>query len=305
MSNYLYDNYKYILTGIDLFSKKAYAEALKDKSQKEINKAIKEIIKESHPKSIRSDNGSEFISKDFKKILHDNNIKQVLSTPGLPQSNGNIERFNGILKNLITKDLLYNNTYNWYKSLPILLENYNNTYQSTIRDTPNNVDITTDPDKLIEIKRRIYNNVISKRNSLTTSKYKVGDIVRIKMYNDKTRQNWSDELYKIQKVHKSRKIYSVPYYYISSINNNKIIDKKYYDNDLQYIPDKIENKVEKVEKFEISKILDFKRKNGKDYYLIKWKGFNKPSLEPYDTLIEDVPKLIKKFDKEHDITHEK
>ena len=204
---------------------------------------------------------------------------------------------------MITKDLLYNNTYNWYKSLPRLIENYNNTYQSTIRDTPNNVDITTDPDKLIEIKRRIYNNVISKRNSLTTSKYKVGDIVRIKMYNDKTRQNWSDELYKIQKVHKSRKIYSVPYYYISSINNNKIIDKKYYDNDLQYIPDKIENKVEKVEKFEISKILDFKRKNGKDHYLIKWKGYKQPSLEPYDILIIDIPKMIIKYDKEHDITH--
>ena len=129
-----------------------------------------------------------------------------MSTPGLPQSNGNIERFNGILKNLITKDLLYNNTYNWYKSLPRLIENYNNTYQSTIRDTPNNIDIITDPDKLIEIKRRIYNNVISKRNSLTKSlafsKYKVGDIVRIKMYNDKRRQNWSDELYKIRKVHK-------------------------------------------------------------------------------------------------------
>ena len=99
MSNYNFDNYKYILKAIDLYSKKSYARALKDKSQKEINKAIKEILKESQPKSIRSDNGSEFISKDFKKILHDNNIKQVLSTPGLPQSNGNIERFNGILKN--------------------------------------------------------------------------------------------------------------------------------------------------------------------------------------------------------------
>ena len=106
------------------------------------------------------------------------------------QSNGNIERFNGILKNLITKDLLYNNTYNWYKSLPRLIENYNETYQTTIRGTPNNVDIITDPNKLIEIKRRIYNNVISKRKSITKSKYKVGDIVRIKMYNDKTRQNW-------------------------------------------------------------------------------------------------------------------
>ena len=57
------------------------------------------------------------------------------------------------------------------------------------------------------------------------------------------------------------------------MNSNKIIDKKYYDNDLQNIPEKIVNKVEKVEKFELSKILDYKRKNGKDYYLIKWKGY--------------------------------
>ena len=135
------------------------------------------------------------------------------------------------------------------------------------------------------------------------TKIKIGDIVRIKMYNHKTRQNWSDELYKIRKVHKSTKLYSVPYYYISSMNSNKIIDKKYYDNDLQYIPDKIENKVEKVEKFEIPKILDFKRKNGKDYYLIKWKGYKQPSLEPYDILIIDIPKMIIKYDKEHDITH--
>ena len=61
--------------------------------------------------------------------------------------------------------------------------------------------------------------------------------------------------------------------------------------------------MEKVEKFEISKILDFKRKNGKDYYLIKWKGYKQPTWEMYNTLIEDVPKLISKYDKEHYITH--
>ena len=68
MSNYLYDNYKYILTAIDLFSKKAYSIALKDKSQKEINKAIKEIIKESQPKSIRSDKEAILFQKNFKKF---------------------------------------------------------------------------------------------------------------------------------------------------------------------------------------------------------------------------------------------
>ena len=34
MENYMYDNYKYILTGIDLFSKKSYAIPLEDKTQK-------------------------------------------------------------------------------------------------------------------------------------------------------------------------------------------------------------------------------------------------------------------------------
>ena len=66
---------------------------------------------------------------------------------------------------------------------------------------------------------------------------------------------------------------------------------------------KIENKVQKVEKFEISKILDFKRKNGKDYYLIKWKGYKQPTWEMYDTLIIDFPKMIIKYDHEHDIVH--
>ena len=66
---------------------------------------------------------------------------------------------------------------------------------------------------------------------------------------------------------------------------------------------KIENKVEKVEKFEISKILDLKRKNGKDYYFIKWKRYKEHTLQPYGTLVVDVPPMIKKYDREHNITH--
>ena len=78
MSNNEYKGFKYILSGIDLFSKKTYVQALKDKSSKSVNVAIKKIIKESQPRSIRSDNGSEFIRDSFKKILNDNNIKQIL-----------------------------------------------------------------------------------------------------------------------------------------------------------------------------------------------------------------------------------
>ena len=302
MQNYEYKNYKYILTAIDLFSKKSYAVALKDKSQREVNNAIGKIINQSQPKSIRSDNGSEFISQSFKKILKDNNVKQVLSSPGLPQSNGQVERFNGILKNLINKDLMYNNAYNWFDSLQKLIENYNNTYQSTIRDTPNNIDALTDENKLIDIRRRIYNAVISKRDSSMKHKFNIGDIVRVKIPDDKTKQNWTNELYKIQKVGRKNKLYTAPYYYISSVDDNDIIKDKYYDNDLLLIP-AVENEMKKEIKYVISKILDHKKQKNQYMYLIKWKGYKDTTWEPYDMLIEDVPKMVRAFDRVNNIIH--
>ena len=50
-------------------------------------------------RTIRSDNGSDFISKEFKAFLKMKNMNQVLSEAYKPQSNGAIERTN--LKSLI------------------------------------------------------------------------------------------------------------------------------------------------------------------------------------------------------------
>ena len=302
MQNYEYSGYKYILTAIDLFSKKAYAVALKNKEQSQVNAGIKKIIKQLRPKSIRSDNGSEFIAESFKKILRDNDITQVLSLPGKPQSNGNIERFNGTLKNAISKDLAHNNSYDWHTSLPIIIKNYNNSYQYTIKDTPNNVNKLDDNDEKTEIRNRIYDKVIGKNKSLSGAKFHIGDTVRIQLLNDKTRQNWSDELFKVQKVAKPRKLYSAPFYYISNIDDNTIIKKKYYDNDLLLIPG-VENKMVKEQKYVISKILGHKIHKRKYMYLIKWKGYKDTTYEPYNMLIEDVPKMINAYDRIHDIIH--
>ncbi len=307
MSNNEFNGYKWILTGIDLFSKKAYAVPMKNKENRNVNVAIKKVINESHPKSIRSDNGSEFISQSFKKILDDNNIKQIFSLPGKPQSNGQIERFNGIIKNLINKDMKYNGSYDWYSPLEKLIDNYNDTYQSVIKMTPNEAENITDKDSLDKIKQNIYKNVVSKRKSLITSKFKIGDFVRLKDENEKTKTNWSKEIFKISKVNKRQKIYTSPSYYISRLSENSIINKKYYDNDLLLVPDVngkaiVKNKIDEEKKYEISKLLEFKLKNGDGMYLVKWKGYKETTWEPRKLLYADVPKMIKKFDKDNDIT---
>lgn len=46
------------------------------------------------PKYIRTDNGPEFISKEYKQWCQKNNVTPVYAEPGKPMQNGYVERFN-------------------------------------------------------------------------------------------------------------------------------------------------------------------------------------------------------------------
>jgi transposase InsO family protein len=50
-----------------------------------------------HPRLI-TDNGKQFVAKDFKEYLRDCGLKQVRTSVYYPQSNGKIERFHGTIK---------------------------------------------------------------------------------------------------------------------------------------------------------------------------------------------------------------
>lgn len=64
---------KYILTLIDIFSKKAYAVPLKNKTGLVVTQAIKTILPKG-VKNIHSDNGGEFFNKHFKEFVKSQNI---------------------------------------------------------------------------------------------------------------------------------------------------------------------------------------------------------------------------------------
>ena len=129
-------NFKYVLMCIDMFSKKAYAEALPNKEAPTVTKAMEKSINDQlfYTSSIRSDNGSEFIDKGFKEMLAKYNIKQVFGLPKKPWSNGQVERLNRTLKRalIIGMQILGNN--NWVKILPQFVHNYNNSAFSHRKD---------------------------------------------------------------------------------------------------------------------------------------------------------------------------
>ncbi|RWS21429.1 uncharacterized protein B4U80_03057, partial [Leptotrombidium deliense] len=68
------DGNKYILTVIDVFSKYAWAEPVKNKSANNIVKAFAKIYKDRIPFYLQTDKGKEFMNTDFKKLMKKFNI---------------------------------------------------------------------------------------------------------------------------------------------------------------------------------------------------------------------------------------
>lgn len=70
------NNHKYILTVINIFSKKAFACALKRKTGEEVTRAMKSILDSlKYPiKNIHVDRGREFYNETMNKMLRERNI---------------------------------------------------------------------------------------------------------------------------------------------------------------------------------------------------------------------------------------
>ena len=71
------NNYNYILTVIDFFSKHSWCYPLKSKTSNEIINSFKDIFKKSKrkPNFIQSDEGSEVTNKLVQNFFNENNIK--------------------------------------------------------------------------------------------------------------------------------------------------------------------------------------------------------------------------------------
>lgn len=308
MSTRAYQGWKWILTGIDLFSKRAWALPMKNKEAPTVLKTFIKMLgqMDKKPGSIRSDNGSEFIDSKFKSYLKEQGIKQVFSKDNSPQSNGQIERFNGILGRLIEMYIHQNDDQNWTKILPTLVDNYNKTISRTTGETPYKVEKETKKQQE-KTKERIKKTVLPK-NDKADIKFKVMDKVRIKLEQadtfSKSRQNWSEELYLVRKVFKP-KADSVlaPSYEIMTLTREPI-EERYYNEDLQKVGEVLD-KVKAPKKYRVSKIVrPVMKRNGRKYtpsYEVRWIGYKDTTIEPKEQLERDIPKKVEKYNKEHNV----
>lgn len=135
---YAYHKYKYIIVLIDIHSRYAEARAMTNRENITIMDDIKDIVKiMGKPRIISCDN--EFNTIEFKKYCLENDIGAKFSEPLEIQKNSIVERFNKTLAGYIKKLREGLKIYDWPKHLDDIMNNYNNTYHRTIRNTPYNI----------------------------------------------------------------------------------------------------------------------------------------------------------------------
>ena len=191
------------------------------------------------------DKGSEFYNAYFKKWLRDNDI--VMYSTHKEGKSVVAERFIRTLKSKIYKYMTSVSKNVHIDKLDDIVDEYNNTYHTTVKMKP------------ADVKDNTYINADKEINN-KDSKFKVGHRVRISKYENIFAKgympNWSEEVFVIKKVKNI-----IPWTYVINDLNGEKITGTFYEKELQKINQE-ELRIEKV----------IKRKGNKIY--VKWKGYN-------------------------------
>ena len=205
------NNYKFILTVIDIFTKYVWAIPLKNKSRLSITNGFKIGLSESpqggsesrKPEKLWVDRGSEFYNKTFKYLLKEYETKLYSTYSDLKAVF--LERFNRTLLHIINKPMFINGDGNWVNILNDAVVINNNNIHSTINMTP--VDASNNPDK---IRYTFSFKNIKGKPGYAQPKLKVGDYVRNadkrNIFSKGYTSNWNRELIKVNEVLKTQHI---------------------------------------------------------------------------------------------------
>ena len=289
--------YQYIFVAVDLFTRYVYAVPMKKKETKYAVRAMKKVYKMVKKRgktkmSIRSDQGSEFINKDFKAYLKRKNITQVLSAAGTPHSNGMVEKANDIIGRLISKLTLADPSFDWAKSMNKITDAINNTPNKTTGYTPVEVEGFIKDDDKEALEELIQNQAATKgrARAVATQEFEVGDKARLYVFQEGQKykqRNWSKETYDVVKVNKPKTPYGIYTYKLDGLNNvykgNEILKVKSVENEV---------KDDREDMYEVSKIVRLTVRDNQPAYEIRWKG-----LRPSENTIEFKKDIIKDFPK--------
>ena len=249
--------YKYMLTVIDVFSRVAWAEPIKNKSTKEMIPALERVKKHfgTSPLRVQTDQGTEFLAKPVQAWFKKHGWHHF-ATLGDPKASL-VERWHRTLKQRMFRYFTAHNTLRWIDVLPQLIHNYNQSFHRSIGMAPSNVNESNSE----QVWNRLYQaRYQPKRKPKPT--LRVGDKVRLQKKHRPFKKGylpgWTEEVFSVSKVKKG----PLPLYKVVEWDGTPI-KGTFYEQDLQKV------QLDDQSLFRVEKVL--KRKKGQ--VLVRWKGW--------------------------------
>ena len=258
-----------IFTAININSRIAVAYFIVSKSKDSMIKVLKRFRRDHKVSILTTDNGSEFTNHQVEAFFRTHSIKHFNNEAGDHHTMGKIERFNRTLKMRLMRMTAKITA----KILKDVISNYNNTFHSTIKATPNDMKGKVDREAL-DHNRMLLGDV--------NLSFQRGDAVRYRLKKNTFQKEsalWSKTVYTVIDIDGYR-------VQIKSENNHTLYKNP---NDLSVVDIKEHvtsaAPIEHNQIWEVEKILEhYPQKNGKNKYLVKWLGYSEPTWEPQSNM---------------------
>lgn len=251
---------RYMLIVIDVFSKRAWVKALKNKTGSEVTKAMASIFKENPqhiPKNMHTDEGKEFYNAQFKHLMQSHGINHYSTYTSMKASI--VERLNRTILNRLWRLFNLQGSHKWINNIQTIIDSYNATKHRTIKMRPIDVNKNNESQLLRTVYRK--NQTLNVDDINKKNKLQLNDYVRISKYKSLFEKgytpNWSTEIFKIVKV-----VPTEPSTYHLADLNGERIKGGFYESELQ--------KTQLTDVYLVEKIL--RRKGNKVH--VKWLGFD-------------------------------
>ena len=248
------DGYKFILTSVDVFSKRAYAAAIKNKSASVMAEALTEMLRTCPARSLQTDKGSEFLAKKSQEAIRRLGVHHF-TTQNEDTKAAICERFNRTLQDRMYRWFTHTGKRRYLEALPDLIDSYNSTIHSSTGVAPNSVGD--------ENREEVWHR-LQRPMRYRTPKLSIGDHVRItkkRMTFDRGyTANWSHEIFTVIGVSQT-----IPITYSIEDLLGEVIAGAFYEQELQLVT--------KPTTFKIESVVKRRGKGRSEELLVRWYGY--------------------------------
>lgn len=253
----------FLLIVIDIFSRYLWVQPLKNKTGREVVKALDKIFSAGRVcQKLRSDNGKEFVNKVVQAYLKSKDIYHFTSQNS-PKANY-AERVIKTIKGMIFKYFQKKRTYRYIDVLDDIVKSYNLTPHKSLNYlAPKNVTRQIEADLWAHMYLKP-----SKIKGVRPFHFKRNDLVRVSYTNMIFKRSYDEQFSKeVFKITKRFRIQNIPQYKIRDMKN-ELIKGNFHESELL----KIEKDQDAL--WLVEKVLRKRKRNGLVEYLCKFEGFD-------------------------------